>query len=290
MTNILKLIGAAYGMGAGHFGCHEGPLVIYDDPKLFKGASIQLDWVAMIEPKERKQKLEGLPFIADCCERIAAQTNTLVKQKQRFATIGGDHSCAIGTWSGVAHALRDQGDLGLLWIDAHMDSHTTETSDSGNVHGMPVAALLGYGDAQLIHILDEQPKLKPENICLIGIRCFEAAEKNLLDRLGVRIYYAEEVQARGIASVLQEALAQVSRNTAGIGISVDLDGLDPEHAPAVGTPVENGICGEAFLEILPEVRKHPKFLGFEIAEFNPRLDINERTKQMVQSIVTTLAV
>ncbi|PIO67544.1 arginase domain protein [Teladorsagia circumcincta] len=177
----------------------------------------------------------------------------------------------MGTWSGVASAIRPYGDLGLIWVDAHMDAHTPSSSPSGNIHGMPVAHLLGYGDKNLIRIGDRLPKILPHNMCMVGIRSYENGEQELLERLGVRIFYMDEVERRGIAEVMHEALYMVTRNTVGFGMSIDIDGFDVADAPAVGTPAENGIAASEFLRAVLTLDLS-KLLATEIVEFLPKLD------------------
>ncbi len=155
--------------------------------------------------------------------------------------IGGDHSCAGGTWTGVARML--QGELGLVWIDAHMDSHTPATSHTGRLHGMPLAWLLGQGDDALYGL--SAGVVDPEHVALIGVRSYEPEEKERLDRLGVRVFHIEEVHRRGLDTVAAEALAIAARGTSGFGVSIDLDAVTPEEAPGVGTPVADGIAGAA---------------------------------------------
>lgn len=153
---------------------------------------------------------------------------------------------------------------------------------------MPVASLLGYGDAALTKILDNKPKLKPENICIVGARSFEHHEERLLQSLGVRIYYIPEIRKRTIDVITQEALEICSKNTVGVGISIDLDGLDPSDAPAVGTPVEDGIFAEKIIRALRRVAAHENLLGIEIAEFNPHLDEEQKTVRVIEDCLKAL--
>jgi arginase len=213
----------------------------------------------------------------------------LVKQNNFFCVVAGDHSSAIGTWSGVYDAIHQQGDLGLIWIDAHMDAHTPETSPSGNIHGMPLACLLGYGYKNLISILQNAPKLKPENICLIGVRSFEEGEENLLKNLGVKVYFMDEVQSRGFKSVMQEATHHVKKNTAKFGVTIDIDAIDPIEAPGVDVPEPNGIRINELREGFQEIINDKKLLGVEIVEFDPHLDINQQTEKLVVSLIEIAA-
>lgn len=202
--------------------------------------------------------------------------------------IGGDHSCAIGTWSGAAQAIASRGNLGLIWIDAHMDSHTPQTSHSGAVHGMPLAALLGQGDSRLTAILGASAKLKPNHICLIGVRSFEEEEAALLAKLGVRIYDHDEVNARGIAEVLAEAHALIKQHTVAYGISVDLDAVDPHEAPGVGSPEPGGLSGKALCAELARYKHDASLLGIEVVELNPVRDKLGLTSALAMRILLSV--
>jgi arginase len=209
--------------------------------------------------------------------RLAAEVEAVLKAGNFPLVVGGDHSCAIGTWSGVHRALADRGPLGLIWIDAHMDSHTFATTPSGQIHGMPLAALLGHGEAALTAIDGPEAKLLPEHVCLIGVRSYEAGEAALLHRLGVRVFDMDEVRRRGLAAVFDAALAIVRHGTMGFGVSVDLDALDPEEEPGVTTPVPGGLCRADLAAALSHLRGDPAFVAMEIVEYNPRRDRGRAT-------------
>lgn len=277
---MVPFVGIASGLGAGDAGCGEAPLFLHQHSDLLK--EIEHEWVDIFfaddfpeDPYERCSTL---------FQAIAKKVYQVHKSKGYLISIGGDHSCAIGTWSGVAEAIRPSGDLGLLWIDAHMDSHTPETSESGNIHGMPLAALLGYGDQRLTQILTNRPKLLPQNVALIGVRSYESGEAALLQRLGVRIYFMEEVKARGIGEVMKEAMEIVSRNTAGYGVSFDLDSLDPRLSPGVGTPVPGGLDPEELLASFSCFYEHPP-IAFEAVEYNLALDRDLITAKLLVRIL-----
>jgi arginase len=215
--------------------------------------------------------ISKLAVVADFAPRLA-DTLKEVAQTHFPVVIGGDHSCAIGTWSGMADAWRGQGDIGLIWIDAHLDSHTPATSDTHAPHGMPLAALLGHGDTRLTQLYGWVGKLKAAHVVVIGARSYESDEASLLNRLGVRVMDIDEVRARGMVACMVEAIAIVSRDTVGYGVTFDVDALDPCDAPGVGSPVENGIRLADALEGLKRVANDPQLLGFELVEYNPALD------------------
>ncbi len=275
---MVACIGLASGIGAGNPGCAKGPLELQK--------RLDLDWRGLILSKEHHQ--EKMEAIASLNHSLAELSYSLTLEEPFFLSIVGDHSCGVGTWSGSAAAIREQGDLGLIWIDAHLDAHTSQTSDSGNIHGMPIAALLGYGDKRLTTIGDPFPKVRPKNLAMIGIRSFEPAELRFLNQLNVRIYMMDEIERRGLAVVLHEAIEIVSKNTAGYGVSFDLDSLDPAAAPAVGTPVDKGLNPEELLDALHLFESHPP-LAFELAEYNPLLDRNDKSFYIIEQLLQSLA-
>lgn len=282
MDNPIPLLGYACGLGAGDTGTRHGAEAIASR------LSFQKFTPEFLYPLQEVQGLAAMPVLAEINLRLAQQTFKLAEASQRFITIGGDHSCAIGTWSGVASALQPRGDLGLIWFDAHMDSHTPATTPSNNIHGMPVATLLGEGDASLTEILSAHRKIKPANLCLIGVRSFETEEKKLLESMQVRVFYMDEINERGIDVVIEEALALVTRDTVGFGISFDLDVIDPLDAPGVGSPAPNGLRAKSLLNALTVLGNHPNFVGLEVAEYNPNLDINQQTKHFATQLINTL--
>lgn len=286
--SMLTIIGAGLGVGGFNHQSNDAPEFQYSDA--LKQIGIDYRWLETIDersfcnPSDALSVEKRLDIVHKVNVSIAQLILQHVKTHQRFCVIGGDHSCAIGTWSGAAAAL--DGDLGLLWIDAHMDAHTFETTSTQNMHGMPVAALLGHGHKKLTHILSSQPKLKPENICLIGIRSYEAGEAKLLRDLGVTIFSNKEVAEKGLENVLQFSIEKVKKNTVGFGFSIDLDGFDPEYAPGTGTPVNEGLDATDFCRIVSKWKNDPKLIGFEIAEFNPHLDIDKITEKTIANIIS----
>lgn len=283
----LSLLGYAADLGTACPGTEKGPQHIIDSEGIKHLSDLISDYECFY-PSAHVHGLNAMPFLHEINNRLAACTQQLTRTGKHFVTLGGDHTCAIGTWSGVATAMTQQGDLGLIWFDAHMDSHTTETTPSGNIHGMPLAALLGYGNPALTHLRTPNPKVKPEHVCLIGVRSFEPEEKELLDHLNVRIFYMNEIEERGIEAVLEDALTIATTNTAGFGISFDLDALDPLEAPGVGSPAPQGLHTKPLIAGLQSWKNHPLLRGLEIAEFNPRLDINAQTETIIFELIETL--
>lgn len=286
-TQLISLIGYVSGVAANDHGCKDGPTFLKESNFLqeLNEHHLEAAWVDLLYPSEGPV----LSVVAELCKKVAQETHLLTQQKKPFALIGGDHSSGVGTWSGVKSALPGNAALGLIWIDAHLDAHTPETSETGNIHGMPVASLLGYGPHELTNLFSKDPKIKAENLCMIGIRSFERGEQELITSLGVKVYYMDEIRQRGINVVLQEAIKRVSANTVGYGLSIDLDGIDPKEAPGVGSPAPNGISGLEFCQALvSHVRHDQHLLGIEIAEFNPHRDIDNRTYKMIQQLLRSI--
>ena len=223
-----------------------------------------------------------LKQIADTCTRTAQAVVKTLEEGMTPLVLGGDHSIAVGSVSGVAEFYRRQNQkIGVIWIDAHSDINTPDTSPSGNVHGMPLAALLGMGPEQLTHVLGYSPKIAPENTVLVGVRDIDTAERANIRRAGVgEVYTMRDIDERGMRAVMEEALRAAGRGTAGYHISLDMDWIDPEDAPGVGTPVRGGATyREAHLamEILAD---HGRMLSFEIVEVNPVIDEHNRTADL----------
>lgn len=192
--------------------------------------------------------------------------------------LGGDHSVAIGTQAGVAKFYHDRGqEVGCLWIDAHADMNTPQTSPSGNVHGMPFAASLGHGPDALTRIFGFAPKLRAEHCALIGIRDLDAQERQVVRASGVNLFTMREIDELGMRIVMERALKVALNGTAGFVVSFDMDVVDPAEAPGVGTPVRGGITFREAHLAMEMVADTGKMLGFELVEINPIIDVMNKT-------------
>ncbi len=283
----IKLIGVASGWGARDRRCEDGP-----DSLLAAGPLSCLASDGHAPPSYEILRAvppptgwDAIAAVVQINQRLADAVRQCVSADEFPIVIGGDHSCAVGTWSGVQGAVAERGALGLLWVDAHMDSHVPQTSPSGALHGMPLACLLGHGLDELTHLAGPSPKLNPAHVCLLGVRSFEAGEAELLAALGVRVIYMDEVARRGFMTMWREAMAHVTRATAGYGITLDLDALDPRDAPGVGTPSPAGIDADELVQALAEARHDRRWLALEIAEYNPHLDHEQMTLRLLRRIV-----
>ena len=286
---VLHLIGAAVGEGASDGGCKWGAAALRDhgiaNSLAATGRTVTWGDTVTAQPMLATSRLNAIEGFS---ERLAGTVAQVLRQNQQPLVLGGDHSCAVGTWSAVADHLRPQGALGLVWIDAHLDAHTPETSDSQAPHGMPVAALLGHGSVGMTDLFGWRHKLRPEHLVIIGARSYEPAEKALLDSLGVRVMFMPEVLERGFAACFDEARTRVQTGTAGWGISFDLDGLDPRDAPGTGTPVEQGIRLADALQVLAGCSQDPQFVALELTEYNPLRDFGGQTAQAATDLVCAM--
>jgi arginase len=276
MQRQVELIGAAWGLGGADPGCAEAPAVL--TPLLAQrlaacGADVLVGPTFHPPAGERRRQRA----VSRLCGELATAVVDARRRGRLPCVLGGDHSCAGGTWTGTARALRHQGggELGLVWIDAHMDSHTPATSHTGRLHGMPLAWLLGEDDDPLYGL--GAGVLSPRHVCLVGVRSFEPEEDARLKSLGVRVVFMDEIRRRGIDAVLGEALDIATAGTAGFGVSIDLDVVTPEDAPNVGTPVAGGVGSAQLARALEAVARRPGLAAIELVEYSPRLDRDGRS-------------
>src|SRR5256885_5444547 len=243
MQRQVELISAAWGLGGVDPGCGDAaavPAALLLSRLREYGIPTLPGPILRPSPTERRKQVA----VSRLCSLLAAAVADSLRHGRLPCVLGGDHSCAGGTWTGVARSLK--GELGLIWVDAHMDSHTPGTSHTGRLHGMPLAWLLGQDDEQLYGL--SAGVVDPERVALIGVRSFEPEEQERLARLGVRVFHIEEVHSRGLTAVFTDALAIATNGSAGFGISIDLDAVTPDDAPGVGTPVPDGIAAADLAE------------------------------------------
>jgi arginase len=223
-----------------------------------------------------------LTEIADTCTRTAEAVAQAMEEGMTPLVLGGDHSVAAGSVAGVAefHRRRQQR-IGLLWFDAHSDINTPETSPSGNVHGMPLAAIVGLGPEALASIYGAWTKVDPANVVVVGARSIDAGERENIRRAGIgHVYTMREIDERGMRAVMEEALDLVSQGTVGVHVSLDMDWIDPEDAPGVGTPVRGGATYREAHLAMEIVADHGGLTSFEIVEVNPIIDVHNRTAEL----------
>ena len=235
-------------------------------------------------------KLKYLSEISQACEELATEVRTLLSNGELPVVLGGDHSIAIGTISGASSYLKERGEaLGLIWFDAHADMNTAETSPSGNIHGMPLAAVLGYGARELTHIAGFAPKLDPRYCAHIGARDIDQGERELIRKLGMRFFTMREIDERGMSACMDDAIAIAQRAPGGYSVTLDVDALDPGDAPGSGTVVRGGLTYRESHLATEKIAEAGGMLTLEVVEINTALDNNNRTAELgVELILSAL--
>jgi len=219
-----------------------------------------------------------LPQIAHTCARLSDMVERAASQERVPLVLGGDHSAAMGTIAGMSRHRRKSGHkLGLLWMDAHADMNTPDSSPSGNVHGMPLACVIGLGPAELTGLAGQVPMVDPENVAIVGLRSVDDIEKYNVRGAGVHPFTMRDIDERGMRTVIQQAIHAVSSGTSGFHLSFDLDAVDPDEAPGVGTPVHGGITYREAHLAMEIVCDSGLMTSLELVELNPVLDVANRT-------------
>jgi arginase len=227
-----------------------------------------------------------LEEISQACRRLSRLVCTAHQEEWLPLVLGGDHSIAAGSVAGTASFYRSRNEkIGLIWIDAHTDLNTPESSPSGNVHGMPLAAILGLGPPELSQIEGFAPKVDPANAVVIGARSIDAGEKENIKRTGLRVVTMKELDMRGMPAIMDEALARAGNGTAGFHCTFDLDVVDPRFAPGVGTPVMGGITYRESHLAMEMVYDSGRLLSLEVVEVNPVLDEENSTGLLAVELI-----
>jgi arginase len=227
------------------------------------------------------QHAKYLQEIAKTCGRVARQAGAALQGGFAPLVLGGDHSIAIGTVAGLSrHFHKRHGRLGLIWIDAHADMNTPQTSPSGNVHGMPLACCIGLGPRELTRLAGYAPAVRPENVALVGVRVVDQLEKPHVRKSGVRAFTMRHIDEQGLGEVMKQAIAIASHGTAGFHVSLDLDFLDPTEAPGVGTPVRGGASYREAHLAMEMISDTGRLTSLELVEVNPILDTGNRTANL----------
>ncbi|MGH7556495.1 MAG: arginase [Gemmatimonadota bacterium] len=290
----VHLIGVPIDLGAGRRGVDMGPSALriagLRERIIRLGYEVtDLGDISATIPEAAERGDERAHFLTE----IAAVNRALTERVQASleagavpVVLGGDHSIAIGSIAGVAAWARErEGEVGLLWFDAHADMNTPESTPSGNIHGMPLAVALGYGHPDLTGIGGFSPKVKENKVVLIGARDLDPAERDLIHESGIRVFTMREIDEKGIVPILEEALAIVGEGTLGFHVSLDMDFIDPNFAPGVGTAVKGGVDyreGHLALEIVSDT---DRMLSIDIVETNPILDERNRTGTLAVELI-----
>ena len=228
--------------------------------------------------------------ITAACEQLSNEVQNILQAGELPVVLGGDHSIAMGTISGIAAFHRQQEKpIGLIWFDAHADMNTPETSPSGNIHGMPLSALFGYGAPELTGLSGFAPKLDPQFCVHVGARDVDPGERELIRRLGIRFFTMREIDERGMSACIDEAIAIASQAPAGYHVTLDVDALDPVDAPGSGTVVRGGLTYRETHLAMEKIAEAGGMLALEVVEINTALDINNKTAELgVELILSAL--
>jgi arginase len=225
-----------------------------------------------------EKRAKYLQEIAETCGDVAAAAEKSLGEGFFPLVLGGDHSIAAGVAAGVANYFRkDKKQIGYLWLDAHGDMNTPESSPSGNVHGMPLAAIMGYGAPELVDLLGFKPKAEPGNIVIVGARDLDAQERKIVKKSGVHVFTMRDIDERGMREVMSDALKYAMDDTAGVAVSLDMDFVDPADAPGVGTPVRGGVTYREAHLAMEMIADTESMVSLEVVEINPILDEHNRT-------------
>jgi arginase len=296
-ADIVQIIGVPLDLGAGRRGVDMGPsamriagLAQHIEAlgyRVVDAGDLDIPIAEVSEVGMREQRY--LQEIAATCDQLAVMVAEARAGGMLPLAIGGDHSLTIGSIAGVAVDLRaSEKAFGLIWIDAHGDMNTPETTPSGNIHGMPVAVSLGHGDSKLTDIGGFAPKIRPDKVALIGVRSLDEGERRLIQKTGVRVFSMRDVDVRGISAVMEEALEIVTGGTAGFHLSFDMDAIDPTFAPGVGTQVRGGLeYREAHLA-LEMAADTEGLLAADFVEVNPICDEFNNTAKLAVELVESL--
>ncbi|MFC4620493.1 arginase [Camelliibacillus cellulosilyticus] len=281
MKKYISIIGVPMDLGQSRRGVDMGPSAMRYAGLIERLESIGYEiedcgdiTIGRPEKQSGKPGLKNLEAVAEANKKLYEAITTELEKDRFPLVLGGDHSIAIGTLAGVAKPRKN---LGVIWYDAHGDLNTAKTSPSGNIHGMPLAASLGLGDPLLTSIGGYQPKVKPENVVIIGARSLDEGERALIKEKNIRVYTMHEIDKLGMTRVMNEAIDYLKSRTDGVHLSLDLDGLDPSDAPGVGTPVNGGISfreSHLAMEMLADANM---ITSVEFVEVNPILDEKNKT-------------
>lgn len=294
MTSV-RIIGVPMDLGASRRGVDMGPSAVrYTDLRdRLEKLGHTVEDVGNVHVPFREDAARGaqrgaryLGAITEVCTEVAARTRTALEAGQVPVVLGGDHALAAGSIAGAAAHLTTKGQrLGAIWVDAHGDLNTPATSRSGNVHGMPLAALLGNGDKAMAAVAGPAPALKGSDVALVGLRDLDQPERQHIKKWGLAAFSMRALDERGVRAVIEEAITIATRNTAGLWVSFDMDVIDPEEAPGVGTAVPGGMTYREAHLAMEMFADSGKLVGIDVVEVNPVLDEHNRTAEIACELI-----
>ncbi|HTP87231.1 MAG TPA: arginase [Bryobacteraceae bacterium] len=294
MNTSIAIIGAPLDLGSGRRGVDMGPSAVRVANIFTRVASLGYDVVDLgnVNVAQAEMFPEGeasakyLPQIADTCSSLATMVEGAMDAGRMPIVLGGDHSIAAGSVSGVsAHYRKKNRKIGLIWVDAHADMNTPETSPSGNVHGMPLACCIGIGPRELTSIGGHSPQVDPHNVALVGIRSVDRREREHVRQSGVTTFTMRDIDERGLRNVMEEAIRIASAGTEAIHVSYDMDVVDPKEAPGVGTPVKGGFTWREAHLTMETLSDSGLMCSMDVVEVNPVIDEANRTAVLAVELI-----
>ena len=286
MAQKVRIIGVPMDLGQSRRGVDMGPSALRGAglQTSIKKLGLQVEDIGNLSVKQPEEMPIGekrakyLQEIAETCGDVAAAAEKALSEGFLPLVLGGDHSIAAGVAAGVAnHFRKEKKQIGYLWLDAHGDMNTPESSPSGNVHGMPLAAIMGYGAPELVDLLGFKPKAEPGNIVIVGARDLDAQERKIVKKSGIHVFTMRDIDERGMREVMSDALKYAMDDTAGIAVSLDMDFVDPSDAPGVGTPVRGGVTYREAHLAMEMIADTESMASLDVVEINPILDEHNRT-------------
>src|SRR6476661_6044062 len=286
MPQKVRIIGVPMDLGQSRRGVDMGPSAL-------RGAGLQtaikklghtVEDIGNLEVKQPEEMPVGekrakyLQEIAETCLDVAKAVEKSLTDTLLPLVLGGDHSIAAGVAAGVSNFYRQQKkDIGYIWLDAHGDMNIPESSPSGNVHGMPLASIMGYGATELVDLLGFKPKAEPANIVIVGARDLDAHERKMAKKSGVHVFTMRDIDERGMREVMADAIKYAMDDTAGIAVSLDMDFVDPADAPGVGTPVRGGVTYREAHLAMEMIADSEAMVSLEVVVINPVIDLHNKT-------------
>lgn len=289
MPEKIRIIGVPMDLGQSRRGVDMGPsaLRVAGLQARLKQLGRQVEDSGNVPVRQPEEQHYGdksakyLEEISEACKGLAEAVKKTLDEDLVPLVLGGDHSIAVGTTAGAAaHFQKKSKRVGMIWLDAHGDMNTPESSPSGNVHGMPLASIMGYGPPELTDLGGIKPMVEPHNVVLVGIRDLDSKERKLVKDSGVHVFTMRDVDERGMREVMAEALRFAGDDTAGITVSLDMDFVDPTDAPGVGTPVRGGATYREAHLALEMIADSKSMVSFELVEINPVIDVHNTTASL----------
>jgi arginase len=294
MPEKIRIIGVPMDLGASRRGVDMGPsaLRVAGLQSRLKQLGRHVEDIGNVQVKQPEEQHYGeknakyLGEISETCKGLADMVCKTLDENLTPLVLGGDHSIAVGTTAGAAaHFQKESKRIGVIWLDAHGDMNTPESSPSGNVHGMPLASIMGYGPPELTELGGIKPMVEPRNVTLVGIRELDAKERRLVKDSGVHIFTMRDIDERGMREVMSEALRFATDDTVGAAVSLDMDFVDPSDAPGVGTPVRGGVTYREAHLALEMIADSRALVSFELVEINPVIDLHNKTATLGVELV-----